>query len=99
MNKNPLFRAGHLVQYQESIQYDDLSPVVFLYILEVKECTNHREEYDVLIGDTIARLIFDCTMGLPRWYYIADKLKYIRPVASYDESGTIHHNPRLFAWT
>lgn len=96
--EDTIFKESHLVEYQETIKYDEDAPSIFLYVLEVIESNLHRQEYIVHLGTHESRLIFDCTMGLPRWYLVDNELKYIRPIASYDEVGTRTQNPRLFSW-
>ena len=96
--EDPIFKTGDLVEYQETIQYDAEVSSVFMYILEVLESHQHRQEYAVLVGGFESKLIFDCTMGLPRWYLLDGQLRYIRPIASYDDQSNRTINPRLFTW-
>ena len=98
MKNEPIFKVGNLIEYNVDISYDKDGPREFAYILEVICCTNHREEYQILAGDTTVKLVHDSTMGLPRWYTLDKRVEYITPIAIYDADGKKSHNPRIFTW-
>ena len=98
IKKEPIFKEGHLIEYQETISYDLNSPSIFMYILEVVESETHRQGYIVHLSDSQATLVFDQSMGIPRWYLLKSRLKYILPIASYDLDGKKTQNPRIYTW-